>query len=398
MRRVAFFDCFSGISGDMCLGAIIDAGVPLETLSKQLKKLPVSGYRLSSKRVKRSSLQATKVDVRIEPGHTDPAVTTWKEVSKIIEMSSLPELFKRKGLSVFKTLFDAEAKVHGGTFRTVHLHEIGAVDCMIDIFGTIIGLHVLGVDEVVSSPVNLGSGIVKTTHGLLPVPAPATAAILHDYPVYSRHVRSELTTPTGAALIKELSSRHGDVPLMRVEKVGIGAGARDYKNWPNVLRLFVGTPLPPDPIGHEERGEKTVTVIETNIDDMNPQIYEHLIDMLFRAGSLDVSLTHLIMKKGRPGVRLTVLCDDRRKDAVMKIILRETSSIGLRYYETKRKIMEREMKYVNTEFGKVHFKISRLGNEIIKAVPEFEDCKKIARRLHIPLIEVLKKIQQQESP
>lgn len=398
MQRLAFFDCFSGISGDMVLGAIIDAGVPLPDLAKELNKIPIAGYRLDAHRVKRGSLQATKVNVSLRPERKTPTATTWNDIRKIVRASKLPETIKKRGLSVFRTLFDAEARVHGGTFTTVHLHEIGSVDCIIDVFGTIIGLQMLGVGTIVSSPVNLGSGFVKTHHGLLPVPAPATAMILRDYPVYSRHVRAELTTPTGAALIKELSSGSRDMPLMNMEKVGIGAGAKDFRNWPNVLRLFIGAPLSADWSWEREERRDMVTVIETNIDDMNPQIFDYLTDMLFKAGALDVSLTQIIMKKSRPGVRLTVLCDDDRKDILMNIILRESSSIGLRYYQTRRKVMERELKLIDTEFGKVHVKVSRLGNNVIKAAPEFEDCKKIARRLKIPLIEVLKRVQRENNP
>ena len=397
--KVAYFDCFSGISGDMCLGAIVDAGVPLKALEKELKKLPVTGYRLSMKKVERGHLKACKVSVVIKPGLAVQAGKTWKDVRKIIQDSSLTQDIKQKGLSVFKTIFEAEAKVHGGNFQTVHLHELGAVDCMIDVFGAIIGLNLLGVKRMLSSPVNLGSGFVKTETGVLPVPAPATAEILKNVPVYSHYVQTELTTPTGAAIIKELSSGHGDIPLMDIEKIGVGAGDRDFRHWPNVLRIFIGTSQSPTPVRYNTTiPEQKVIVIETNIDDMNPQVFEHVIDLLYKAGSLDVYLTQVIMKKGRPGVKLTALCDEERKEALMKIILRETSSIGLRYYETRRRVMQREIKTVDTKFGKIRVKVSKLGDEIIKAAPEYEDCRKIARQFNIPLIEVMKKISDKKSP
>lgn len=397
--KIAYFDCFSGISGDMCLGAIVDAGVPLKELEKELKKIPVTGYRLSMKKVDRGHLTACKVAVVVKPGLEVQTVKMWKDVRKIIQASSLPQEIKQKGISVFTTIFEAEAKVHGRTFQTVHLHELGAVDCMIDVFGTIIGLNLLGVTRIHSSPVNLGSGFVKTKTGILPVPAPATAEILKSFPVYSHQIQTELTTPTGAALVKGLSSGQGDMPLMDVEKIGVGAGDRDFAHWPNVLRIFIGTSVPTPPARDKKATpEEKVIVIETNIDDMNPQVFEHVIAMLYKAGSLDVYLTQVIMKKGRPGVKLTALCDEPRKEALVKIILRETSSIGLRYYETRRSVMQREIKTVNTKFGKIRVKFSRIGNEIIKSAPEYEDCRKIARQYNIPLMEVIKNISYKKSP
>jgi len=393
--KIAFFDCFSGISGDMCLGAIVDAGIPLKELEKELQKISVTGYRLSMKKVDRGHLKACKVAVEVKAGLEVQDRRTWMDVRKIIQASALPQDIKQKGLSVFKTIFEAEAKVHGGTFQTVHLHELGAIDCMIDVFGTIIGLNLLGVKRILSSPVNLGSGFVKTKTGMLPVPAPATAEILKNVPVYSHYVHTELTTPTGAALIKGLSSGQGDMPVMDVEKIGIGAGNRDIVHWPNVLRIFIGTSDSPDKTATPD---EKVIVIETNIDDMNPQVFEHVIAMLYKAGALDVYLTQVIMKKGRPGVKLTALCDESRKEALMKIILRETSSIGLRYYETRRSVMQREIKTVNTKFGTVRVKVARLGGKIIKAAPEYEDCRKIARQNNIPLIEVMKNIPYKKSP
>lgn len=397
--NIAYFDCFSGISGDMCLGSIIDAGLPLQKLEKELKKIPFDGYRLKVSKVERGHLRGTKVDILPKSRKKVLAVTQWKDVRSVIQDSGLSRDIKKKGLSVFRTLFEAEAKVHGGSLHTVHLHELGAVDCLIDIFGTIIGLNLLGIGNIFSSPVNLGSGFVKMETGILPVPVPATAEILKNVPVYSHHVQAELTTPTGASIMKELSSGYGDIPLMNIEKVGIGAGSHDFPEWSNVLRIFIGTPvLPRSERDRTASPEETVIVIETNIDDMNPQVFDHIMNALYKAGSLDVSLTQLIMKKGRPGIRLTVLCYEKHKETLMKIILRETSSIGLRYYETRRKIMQREIKTVGTKFGKIRFKFSTLGKGMMKAAPEYEDCKRVARKLNIPLIEVMKKIQGAESP
>ena len=398
--KIAYFDCFSGISGDMCLGALVDAGVPLKILAEELKKIPVTGYELFSKKVVRSDFRATKVDVLLKSkrGGPDQKAMVWKDIEKIIQQTELTQDIKQKGLRIFKRLFGAEAKVHGKSLHTVHLHELGAVDCIVDIFGTIIGLDLLGIEKVYTSPVNLGSGFVNTEHGTLPVPAPATAEILKKIPVYSQSIASELTTPTGAAIIRELASGSGDMPCMDIEKIGIGAGTKDFHHWPNVLRIFTGTipSSPPakrcDRILEKELSDETVTVIETNMDDMNPQIFEYVMEQLFRAGALDVFLTQIIMKKGRPGVKLTVLCDKEHRDKMSNIILKETSTIGLRFYETKRKVMQREIKTVQSKFGKVRVKISRSGNAILKRIPEYEDCKKIAGKLNIPLIDIIKKI------
>ncbi len=403
--KIAYFDCFSGISGDMCLGAVVDAGVSLKDLEKELKKIPIGGYRLTAKKVKRSGFTSTKVDIAVLAQRLAPhALRKWKDIEKIINRSRLSEEIKQRGRRIFKRLFEAEAKVHGEAIERVHLHELGAVDCIVDIFGTIIGLNILGIGKIFSSPINLGSGFVETEAGILPVPAPATVEILKKVPVYSKDVPFELTTPTGAAIIKEISSGFGDMPPIDIGKIGIGAGNRDLKDRPNVLRFFIGNPpLPPHSpltmVGQEGvKGgmggllDENVIVIETNVDDMNPQIYEYVMEKLFKARALDVYFTQVLMKKGRPGVKMTVLCNKEQLENLMKIVLKETSTIGLRFYEAKRRILHRIIKKVDTEFGKIRVKFSRLGDEILKAAPEYEDCKRIAKKLNIPLIEVMKKI------
>ena len=401
--KIAYFDCFSGISGDMCLGALIDAGVSLKALEKELQKIPVSGYRLTSRKVRRSHIAASKVDViqnssrSRDTGNQCGKLSLLKDVEKIIRASSLSEGIKKRGTNIFRRIFEAEARVHGESPGTVHLHELGAIDCIVDIFGTLIGLDILGIEKIYASPINLGSGFVETEHGKLPVPAPAVAEILKKTPVYSRYVPLELTTPTGAAIIRELSSRFGDMPVMDTGIIGTGAGSRDVKSWPNILRIFIGnSPEIPDSILKKTDAGKhetdKVIVIETNIDDMNPQLYECVMENLFKAGALDVFLTQIIMKKGRPGIKLTVLCSELKKGQLSEIILKETTTIGLRYYETERKVLQREIREVDTEFGKVKLKVAKFGTDIIKIMPEYEDCKKIARKYKIPLIEVMKKI------
>ncbi len=399
--KIAYFDCFSGISGDMCLGALVDAGLSFKKLKGELDKIPVQSYRLVIEKVKRGHLAASKVSVLQENAKKGRDASTkkllirrWKDIEEIILNSALSQDIKHKGLRVFKRLFDAESKVHGEPFHKVHLHELGAVDCIVDVFGIIIGLDALGIEKVYSSPLNLGKGFIETEDGILPVPAPATAEILKNTPVYSGGVSFELTTPTGAAIIKELSEGFSDIPLMNIEKIGTGAGQKDFKEQPNILRILIGNPILPlfSKRGMRRLSDKAVTVIETDIDDMNPQIFEYVMEKLYKAGALDVYLTHVMMKKARPGVKLTVLCNEEKNDDLMDIILRETSTIGLRFYKAGRRVLQRKIKKTDTEFGKIRVKVSKLGNEIIKVTPEYEDCKRIAKKLNIPLIDVMRKI------
>ena len=390
IMKIAYFDCFSGISGDMCLGALVDAGVPLKHIEKELKKIPVKGYRLESRNVKRGHLSACKVDVVLNSQGKSPkvAIRTFRDIKELIGRSSLPEEIKQKGLKIFRILFDAESKAHGEPLNKVHLHELGAVDCIVDIFGTLIGLEKLGIEKVYASPINLGQGFVKTAHGTLPIPAPAVAGILKNVPVYSKTIRSELTTPTGAAIIKGLSDGFGEMPLMEIAETGTGAGSRDFEDWPNVLRIFIGTAGPVS----RSKQDDTITVIETNIDDMNPQIFGYVMEKLFEAGALDVYLTQILMKKNRPGVKLTVLCRQKDRDALAGIILRETSTIGLRFFNVQRKVLQRRIETVDTAFGRIRVKRSTLEDGTIRQTPEFDDCRKIAKKLNIPLIDVLNSV------
>ncbi len=381
--KIAYFDCFSGISGDMCLGALVDAGAPLKKIEQGLQKLKVKGYRLSAKKTKRAALSCTKVDV-IQTGKgkwQGTEGTRWEDIEAIITKSSLSESFKRQGIAIFKGLFKAESKVHGVAFNKVHLHELGAVDCLVDIFGTLIGLDLLGINSVYASPINLGSGFVKTEHGTMPVPAPATAEILKDLPVYSSGPSAELTTPTGAAILKHLSGSFGGIPVFKPRRIGLGAGRNDFQKSPNILRILIGD------LGGEDAHE-TVTVIETNIDDMNPQVYEYLAERLFESGALDVFLTQTIMKKMRPGIKLSVLCNNSVRNDLIHLILRETTSIGVRYYEASRVTMQRSLRKISSMRGKIGMKVSCL-EEIEKFSPEYEDCKAIAKKSGIPLIQVI---------
>lgn len=392
---IAYFDCFSGMSGDMTLGALVDAGVSLQQLKMELARIPVKGYQLTSRKVKKAGFSATKVDVVLAPvaGRQASNVRRWKDIRGIINKSSLSKLIKQKGLSIFKRLFEAEARVHGGRYDTIHLHELGAVDCIVDIFGSLIGLDILKIDTVYASALNLGSGSIKSEHGLLPVPAPATVELLKGVPVYSSNVSFELTTPTGAVLVSSLAAGFGPMPLMNISNVGVGAGDKDFKEQPNILRLFVGTDIEKGALNYELRNQdKGVTIIETNIDDMNPQVYEYVMDRLLKAGALDVFLAQGIMKKGRPGIQLSVLCNDDKREGLIDLLLKETTSIGVRFYNAERKVLKREIKSRSTKYGDLKVKVAKVDSRRRKISAEYEDCKKIARKFNVPLLEVIKTI------
>jgi uncharacterized protein (TIGR00299 family) protein len=385
--RICYLDCFSGVSGDMILGSLVDAGVPLQKLTRELSRLPFEGYTLKKRKVVRAGFSATKVDViRRGEGKVERQGRTWKDIEKIIKTSTLSDAIKEQGLSIFQRLFKAEAKVHGSSFQNIHLHELGAVDCIVDVFGALIGFDHLGVDKLYASPLNIGGGQTRSLHGILPVPAPATSELLRGVPVFSSHVPYELTTPTGASIVTCLAREFTSFPAMTVSHIGVGAGERNIRRHPNILRLYIGEG------GGISGIDIPVTVLETNIDDMNPQVFEYVMERLFRAGALDVFLTQIIMKKGRPGIKLSVLCDEEKLEGLTGIILKETSSIGLRYYRTERRTLVREVKTLNTRLGKVRVKVSRTGDGE-KTSPEYEDCKKIAKKHRIPLIEVMKMIE-----
>ncbi|MBF0329714.1 MAG: nickel pincer cofactor biosynthesis protein LarC [Nitrospirae bacterium] len=380
----AYFDCFSGISGDMCLGALIDAGVTVSDLKKELLKLGISGYTLAAEKTLRSGISCTKADVRIKKHHHDHA-TKWKDIEKTILSSALDTRIKDKGITVFRLIFEAEGKVHGKTFDSVHLHELGGIDCLVDIFGTIIGLELLGVQKILCSDINMGSGSVRTEHGILPVPAPATFELMRGYTVYSSGTPFELTTPTGAALLKGLKAKNSPLPCFKVKTIGCGAGNKDFNDKPNILRLIIGD-------AKNNPADETITVIETNIDDMNPQIYGHLSEKLFAAGALDVFMEQLIMKKGRPAIKLTTLAKVGQAEQLSDIIFNETTTIGIRFYNAERRTLGREIKTLITPYGKMRIKVSSLNRKVINASPEYEDAKNIADKTGIPLKKLLESL------
>lgn len=377
---LAYFDCFSGISGDMTLGALVDAGVSIDVLRAELARLDLAGYGLKAEKVKRGGIAATKVHVVID--HKDQKSRHLSDIIGIIERSSLSPGIKQKSSSIFKRLADAEAKVHATAPEKIHFHEVGAVDAIVDIVGSVIGLELLGITNVQISRINLGSGTVQTAHGLLPVPAPATAELLTGIPAYQSTTQFELTTPTGAAIISTLGSAVGTLPLMKINRVAYGAGDQEFPGQPNVLRVLIGEAA----AAFEEDAS---IVIETNIDDMNPQIYDYLIEKLMQQGAQDAYLTPIIMKKGRPAVLLSVLADRSKSDIMLDAIFRETTSIGVRIQEVRRRKLAREIREVETIYGKIRVKVSKRGDEMLSATPEYEDCRRIAEEKQVPLKTVM---------
>jgi pyridinium-3,5-bisthiocarboxylic acid mononucleotide nickel chelatase len=377
---LAYFDCFSGISGDMTLGALVDAGVSIDALRAELAKLDLPGYKLMAEKVNRSGIVATKVTVIID--QKDQKTRHLADILRIIEASTLSSAVKEKSSRIFSRLADVEAKVHGTTPDKIHFHEVGAVDSIVDNVGAVIGLELLEITQITASAINVGSGTVKTSHGMLPIPTPATAELLINIPFYQSSLQFELTTPTGAVIISTLGSSFGPMPPMKVERVAYGAGDKDFPGQPNVLRLMIGQPVE----GYEEDASN---VIETNIDDMSPQVYDYLIEKLMQQGAQDVYLTPIIMKKGRPAILLSVLTDKTNTDVVLDTIFRETTSIGVRIREVGRKKLFREIREVDTVYGKIRIKISKRADEVLTITPEYEDCRRIAEERQIPLKQVM---------
>ncbi len=380
--KIAYFDCFSGISGDMVLGAFLNLGLDIKSLKKQLKKLPVTGYTITARHEKRHFITGTSV--RIKSTKKSPE-RTFKDIKKLINISELSKRVKEISIAIFKTLAVAEAKVHGCKLEDVHFHEVGAIDSIVDIVGTSIGLEELAIEGVFASPLPAGSGWTKTSHGVMPVPAPATMELLKGMPVISTPVKNELTTPTGAAILKTLSRGFGTLPDMVIEATGYGVGRMDFRELPNLLRVV---------IGKSDKPAQQLIILETNIDDMNPQIYGYLIDNLLKYGALDAFLTPILMKKGRPAILLKVLCSNKYKKKLTDIILKETTTLGIRSYKVDRDCLERKEDVVSIHKGKIRVKISEKDGKPINIQPEYEDCRRIAKNIGMPLKEVMEKAKE----
>lgn len=372
--KLCYIDAFSGISGDMTVGALLDAGADFPALEEALSSLG-TGAAFRVEKTKRRGIAASKfyVDTPETKAHRH-----LHHIAKMIESAPLPDAVKRDSIAVFERLGAAEAKMHATTIQKVHFHEVGAVDSICDIVGACFCLHNLGIDQLNCSPINTGSGTVNTEHGVLPVPAPATAELLTGKPVYARGPQMELTTPTGAALVSTLAKAFGPMPPMVVAASGYGAGDRDFAEHANVVRVMIG-----EASGASEA--VTISVLEANIDDATPQLVGHAMDRLLEAGALDVTLTPIYMKKNRPGTTMTVLAKPEDQEKLAQIIVRETTTLGLRIHSAERRVQAREFADVQTRYGAVKVKIGETG----AFTPEYEDCRKLAIEHDVPLKQIL---------
>jgi pyridinium-3,5-bisthiocarboxylic acid mononucleotide nickel chelatase len=428
--RIAYLECFSGISGDMFLGALVDAGVSPRVLEETVSALGV-GAKLEISRVMRSGISATKVDVWVDGEKDMPREEYWakqdvalapsahaehehhahahehdhehspeaahglhtehthrglSEIRKIISAARISESAKKIAIAIFEALGTAEAKIHNLPMETVHFHEVGAVDAMVDIVCAAVGSEALGVDEIVCSPLNVGGGTVKCAHGTFPVPAPATVELLKEASVYSSGVQAELVTPTGAAIVKTLARRFAAFPEMKIEKSGYGAGSREFAENPNVLRLVIGEGAAK---AEPKINSETITILEANLDDLNPQVFGYVLDRLFEEGALDVFGIPVQMKKNRPGTLLTVLCKPEQSSKLAHLIFAETTTLGVRRREEARQTLARRWENVRTQWGEVRIKIASMNGTVTNYAPEYEDCRRIAAEHRVPLKAVM---------
>jgi hypothetical protein len=386
--KIAYFDTVGGIAGDMTMAAFVSAGLPLEELSAALKDLPLDGFELAGQHLSRNSIDAVHIEVVVS--HEAHFHRDLHSIFSIIDRGTLPESVKETAKKIFSVIAAAEAKIHNITVEKVHFHEVGAIDSIVDIVGAAICLHKFGIERVYSSPVRLGSGgTLKTQHGIIPTPSPATLEILKDYPVQLTDIPHELTTPTGAAIIKALSYGILRDENLRIEAIGYGAGTREMQEVPNFLRIVIAD-LP------DETLRDDIVIVETNIDDMNPQVYPFLIEELLGAGAHDAYLVPIIMKKGRPGILLSVMVEKRHLETITDLIYRNTTTIGLRVQQISRRKLPRQNFEINTSLGKTKVKlVVRSGKET--AVPEFEECKRIARETGRPLREIMQQLEHELS-
>ncbi|HSA95173.1 MAG TPA: nickel pincer cofactor biosynthesis protein LarC [Acidobacteriota bacterium] len=376
--RYVFFDASSGLSGDMILGALLDLGVDAALFKERMAglRLPVS---IAVRRVRRGGFAALKVDVEVK-GH-DHAERTFVDIERLIRKSRFAPAVKDRAVHVFDRLFEAEAKVHGRKFKEVHLHEAGADDALVDIVGAAFLLEELGVGEVYCSPLNVGSGWVETSHGRLPVPPPAVAELLRKAPVYSAWVESELVTPTGAAIVAALTKRFAKLPELVYDKIGNGAGTKEFPEIPNILRVYGGDAVSFD-------AAKSVYIVEATIDDATPQLLAYFLERALEEGALDATLSPVVMKKNRLGSKLALLVESGRLDALIEAIFRETTSIGVRYYPVGRRVLDRSFETVRVHGETIRLKLAALGGRTVNIQPEYEDLSKAARKTGVPLKEL----------
>jgi pyridinium-3,5-bisthiocarboxylic acid mononucleotide nickel chelatase len=386
--KTAYFDCFSGISGDMTLGALVDAGCNLAEMESHLRRLPVQGWKISAEKVTRRGFRATQVKVESSDPQRHRSLST---ILQLIEQAGLPGPIAERASRIFQRLGEAEALVHGSPIEKVHFHEVGAVDAIVDIVGAAAGFEQLGIEEFFCSALNVGGGRVDTQHGNLPVPAPATAELLRGAPTYSNGIQRELVTPTGAAIVATLVSKFGPQPEMTVAVIGLGAGSAQLTEQPNVLRLFVGESAArgEDAARDGSALDEDILVLEANLDDMSPQVYGYFAERALEGGALDVFAIPVQMKKNRPGQLVTVLCKPGDREKFSDLLFRETTTLGVRQSSVKRRTLQREIVAVETSLGTIRLKIARLNGQILNVAPEYEDCQKVAAERGVPLKQVL---------
>lgn len=378
LMKTLYFDCFAGASGDMILGAMIAAGVAPETFKAQLSLLGVPGYTVDFETVDRSGISATYARVQTAQEHAHRHLS---DILKIIYDSRLSDKVKSRAAKIFSRLAEAEAHVHNQPIEKVHFHEVGALDAIIDVVGAAICFELLGIERFVSSPLHVGSGTVDMDHGRFPVPPPAVAELLKSAPFYSTDIVGELVTPTGAAIITTVCTDFGPIPQMSLEQTGYGAGTRQYERFPNTLRVLVGD----DQVSKSAAADERLWMIETNMDDISPQILGHVMERAFELGALDCYFTSVQMKKNRPGVLLSILCRAEQRAALNELLFAETTTLGLRAYEVERRALERRIVTVQTQYGPIDVKVAQLNGHIIRGMPEFDQCRKAARDADVPL-------------
>lgn len=368
----------------MILGAIVDMGVDIREIRKALKNIDLGGYKLEAKKVKRSDLSCTQILVKLEKQKSRQPHRSFSNIKKLIEKSGLPSTVKKNSIEIFKRIAKVEAGIHNTTVDKIHFHEVGGIDSIVDIVGGVWGIESLKLDKIYSSPLNVGEGLVDCAHGRLPVPAPATLKLLKGIPVFSSGVKNELTTPTGAAMIAFYAEKFQSMPAMTIAGEGSGAGSRVISSIPNMLRVFVGET--------SHIGTNELVMIETNIDDMNPEVFEAVMESLFKEGALDVFFSSIMMKKNRPATQISVLAENNYRERLSRILLTETSSFGVRFYGVDRMTLDREVKKLKTPYGSINIKIGLLDGKIVQAAPEFEDCKKASRAKKRPVKKIYDEI------
>jgi uncharacterized protein (TIGR00299 family) protein len=374
--KTLYFDCFAGASGDMILGALVAAGVSTQELQDQLSLLGVSGYAIDFETVNRSGISATYARVQTAHEHAHRHLS---DILKIIYDSHLSDQVKDRAAKIFSRLAEAEARVHNEPIEKIHFHEVGALDAIIDVVGAAICFDLLGIEHFASSALHVGSGMVDMDHGRFPVPPPAVTELLKGAPFYSTEVKGELLTPTGAAIIMTVCSEFGALPHLKLEQIGYGAGTREYEKFPNVLRVLIGETV------ETQRDDAKLWMLETNVDDMSPQVFGHVMERAFELGALDCYFTPIQMKKNRPGVLLSILSSEEQRETLLDLLFSETTTLGIRSYQVERRALERRTVRVETQYGPIDVKVAQLNGHVVKQMPEYEQCRQAARAANVPL-------------